>query len=173
MIGPSLGAEPAAAGVLLFDAVGLDADDAAGPGPQGITVTHVDVEDEDDGLEIVLYQPEQLEPRAPAIVFLPGRMAPDDQYASYARVLASRGFVVAVRGWYAVFRTDAELAHDASRIARWLTQTQQIDATRIGIAGHSMVARMRCWPPPDMANLPASSPSIQTTMAMSRPSLAR
>lgn len=139
MTAPCAGkAEPAAAGVLLSDAVGLDADDAAGPGPQGITVTHVDVEDEDDGLEIVLYQPEQLEPRAPAIVFLPGRMAPDDQYASYARVLASRGFVVAVRGWYSVFRTDGELAHDASRIARWLTQTQQIDATRIGIAGHSM-----------------------------------
>jgi dienelactone hydrolase len=65
-------------------------------------------------------------------------MAPDDQYESYARALASRGFVVAVRGWYSMFTTDIELAHDANLIADWLISTQSVDPKKIGIAGHSM-----------------------------------
>ena len=130
--------EPASPDVLMTDVAGLAAEDMAGPGPLGVSVSNVAMEDERGDLPITLYQPEHPGSRAPAIVFLPGRMVADDQYASYAQALASRGFVVAVRGWYSLFRTDAELAHDASRIARWLTRAQPVDAARIGIVGHSM-----------------------------------
>jgi len=44
-------------------------------------------------------------------------MASDDQYESYTRALASRGFIVTVHGWYSLFTSDIELAHDASDIA--------------------------------------------------------
>ncbi len=66
-----------------------------------------------------MYRPIQSELHPAAIVFLPGRMATDDQYQSYARALASRGFIVAVHGWYSLFTTDLELAHDAQVIADW------------------------------------------------------
>ena len=127
-----------AADVLMSDSVGLPAGDAATAGPLQVHVSRLEVLEDSDTLEIVLYRPEQLAAHSPAIVFLPGRMAAEDQYASYARALASRGFVVAVRTWYSVFRTDLELARDASLIAHWLADQDWIDANRIGIAGHSM-----------------------------------
>jgi len=68
-------------------------------------------------------------------------MASDDQYDSYARVLASRGIIVAVRGWYTLFKTDLELAHDAKIMADWLIKTQGVDEKNIGVAGHSMGAK--------------------------------
>ncbi|WAK03822.1 hypothetical protein LZ558_08570 [Methylobacter sp. YRD-M1] len=91
-----------------------------------------------ESLEIALYKPTHPQTPAPAVVFLPGRMAPDDQYESYARALASRGFVVAVRSWYSLFRSDLELAYDAKVIADWLVQAQGVNPRKIGIAGHSM-----------------------------------
>lgn len=131
-------AEPPASDVLMNDAVGLSSGDVAGPGPLRVDVSRVEVMDAGDSLEIAVYRPEHPVTPSPAVVFLPGRMAPDDQYESYARGLASRGFVVAVRSGYTLFRTDLELAHDASVIAHWLTRELRVDAARIGIAGHSM-----------------------------------
>ena len=112
--------------------------DLADPGLQSVNATRVKVLNQGKSLKVVLYKPARPKAPAPAIVFLPGRMATDDQYESYARALASRGFVVAVRRWYSLFRSDLELAHDAKVIADWLVQVQGVDSKRIGIAGHSM-----------------------------------
>lgn len=123
---------------LAADAIGMPLGDLAGPGQQRVESARIEVPTQGENLEIVLYKPDHPQTPQPAIVFLPGRMATDDQYASYAHALASRGFVVAVRSWYSLFRTDLELASDAKAIADWLVQTQRVDARKIGIAGHSM-----------------------------------
>ena len=123
---------------LATDAIGMPESDLAGPGRQRVDSTRVKVLNQGESLEVVLYKPAHPQASAPAIVFLPGRMATDDQYESYARALASRGFVVAVRTWYSLFRSDIELAHDAKVIADWLIQVQGVDSRKIGIAGHSM-----------------------------------
>ncbi len=123
---------------LAKDAIGMPAGDLAGPGSQQVISTRMTVSHQGENLPVALYQPVNSPTHAPAIVFLPGRMAPDDQYESYARALASRGFVVAVRGWYSMFTSDIELAHDANVIADWLISTQGVDPKKIGVAGHSM-----------------------------------
>lgn len=123
---------------LAMDAVGMPIGDLAGLGPQQIISTRMTIDHHGEELSVALYQPAHAPLNSPAIVFLPGLMAPDDQYESYARALASRGFIVAVRGWYSMFTTDIELAHDANLIADWLISTQNIDPKKIGVAGHSM-----------------------------------
>lgn len=123
---------------LATDAIGMAQGDLAGLGPQSVDTARVEVPDQDESLAVVLYKPARPQTSPPAVVFLPGRMATDDQYQSYARALASRGFVVAVRTWYSLFRSDLELAYDAKVIADWLVKAQGIDPKRIGIAGHSM-----------------------------------
>lgn len=123
---------------LANDARGMLNGDLAGLGQQQVDVERLEVPNQNQSLEVVLYKPTRPQTPAPAIVFLPGRMANDDQYESYARALASRGFVVAVRSWYSLFRTDLELAHDAKVIAEWLVRIQGVDSRKIGIAGHSM-----------------------------------
>ena len=123
---------------LTTDAIGMSQGDLAGPGLQQIDSARIEVPNDDESLEVVLYRPVHSQTLAPAIVFLPGRMATDDQYESYARALASRGFIVAVRSWYSLFRSDLELAHDAKVIADWLVLAQGGDPRKIGIAGHSM-----------------------------------
>lgn len=124
-------------GVLITDAIGLSAGDPAGQGPQSVISERIEVSHLGESLEIALYQPANTQKTMPAVVFLPGLMATDDQYDSYARALASRGFVVALRGWYSPFLSDMELARDASFIAEWLILTGRADAARIGVAGHS------------------------------------
>lgn len=94
--------------------------------------------DWEDGMPIVVYEPMDHTGPLPAIVFLPARSAPEWQYESTGRMLAERGFVVAVRGWYGFFRTDPELAADARRIFHWLVDQGLADPRRMGLAGHSM-----------------------------------
>ena len=98
--------------------------------------------------DIVLARPERenvAAGRAPAIVFLPGRFAPEAQYESYARLLASRGYVVAVRAQYSWFYTDAQLHRDAIEIADWLRARADVDPARVAVAGHSMGGRNAIW----------------------------
>ena len=112
----------------------------AGPlasGPERVVVQGIDL----GRFPIALYRPEQMLGPAPTIVFLPGLMAPPSQYESYARALASRGFVVAVRGWYGPFTSDATLQRDASFIADQLVASGLADAGRLGVAGHSRGAK--------------------------------
>jgi dienelactone hydrolase len=123
---------------LARDAINMSAGDLAGPGPQQVVSTRIMVSHHGENLAVALFQPVNSRAFAPAIVFLPGRMAPDDQYESYARALASRGFIVAVHGWYSLFTSDTELAHDASVLAGWLVRTHRVDPKKIGVAGHSM-----------------------------------
>jgi dienelactone hydrolase len=90
------------------------------------------------GMAAVVYAPADVHVPAPAVVFLPGRVAPEWQYESYGRALASHGIVVITRGWYSPFKTDPELAVDASRLADWLVANHLADPHRLGAAGHSM-----------------------------------
>ena len=123
---------------LALDAVNIPSGDLSGLGSQQVISTRMTINHHGEELSIALYKPVDVTLKSPAIVFLPGLMARDDQYESYARALASRGFVVAVRGWYSFFTTDLELAHDATVLADWLITTQGVDPKKIGIAGHSM-----------------------------------
>jgi len=123
---------------LTQDAVDMPSGDLAGLGSQQVIATRLKIDHQGEALSVVLYQPVDAPVNSPAIVFLPGLMAPDDQYESYARALASRGFIVAVRGWYSLFTSDLELAHDANVLADWLITTQGVDPKKIGVAGHSM-----------------------------------
>jgi dienelactone hydrolase len=90
---------------------------------------------------IVLYRPANASGRLPGVVFLPGRFAPEDQYESYARALASHGMVVAVRGRYSWFYTDDALTHDAIDLGDWMRARDDVDPARVAVAGHSMGGR--------------------------------
>ena len=126
---------------LTADARTLPAGDPAGPGPMAVSARGTRIGDFGDGFPVALYSPEGARGPLPSIVFLPGRVAPEGQYESYARALASRGFVVAVRGWYSPFVTDKELAKDAVTMADWLVKEGLADPAHLGVAGHSMGAK--------------------------------
>jgi dienelactone hydrolase len=119
------------------DARHLARGDLAGPGAAQVTAEGLDL----DRLSVVLYRPVGMHGRAPAVVFLPGLMAPEFQYESYARDLASHGFVVGVRGGYGPFYPEHSLKADASYIADWLVRKGLADPKRIGVAGHSRGAK--------------------------------
>jgi hypothetical protein len=126
-------------GVLANDARVLAPGDPAAPGPFPVAAYGANIGDSAaDGFPVVVYWPANQRGPLPAVVFLPARSAPESQYESYGRALASHGFVVAVRGWYSFFRTDPELAEDARAIARWLIGRRLAEAQHIGVAGHSM-----------------------------------
>ncbi len=120
------------------DTIHLPEGDLARPGPHQVVAQRMAVRHQGKALVVALYTPARFRKNSPSVVFLPGRMAPDNQYESYGRVLASRGFVVAMHGWYSPFTRDTELARNASIIADWLVQMHAVDPARIGIAGHSM-----------------------------------
>jgi len=126
---------------LASDAQFLTAGDLARPGPDAVVAEGLDL----GRVSVVVYRPRTFRGRAPAVVFLPGLMAPEWQYESYARDLASRGMVVAVRGGYGPFRSDAELARDASLLADWLVASGLGDPKRMGVAGHSRGGKDAVW----------------------------
>lgn len=123
-------------------AVAIDSEPRRGilPQPlrQAIEVSDVEIDGPGGSLTVTLYRPHAFQRHAPAIVFLPGLMAPVDQYDSYARALAAEGFLVAAHEWYSPLTSDIELAREAHIIADWLVETLRADPARIGIAGHSM-----------------------------------
>jgi pimeloyl-ACP methyl ester carboxylesterase len=126
-------------GVLARDATRLAPGNPAGPGPREVVAETMNVGAwGEEGFSVSLYRPAGVFEPAPAVVFLPARSSPEWQYDSYARALASRGFVVALRTYYGFFRTDPELADDARRIADWLVARGFARPDAIGIAGHSM-----------------------------------
>lgn len=134
-----LGVGPGTA--LSRDASRLAKTDLAAPGLRQVTGEGLDL----GRVSIALYRPTHMQGRAPAVVFLPGLMAPEWQYESYARDLASRGFVVAVRGGYGPFMSEVVLKNDASFIAQWLVGKGLADSSRIGVAGHSRGAKDAVW----------------------------
>ncbi len=147
-MGP-LGSGPGS--TLASDARRLRPDDVAAPGPERVRAKGVEL----GPISVVLYQPEDLHGRAPAVVFLPGLMAPEAQYESYARDLASRGFVVAVREAYGPFEGETDLKKDASFIAGWLVSSGLADEARLGVAGHSRGAKDAVWAAADDARFRA------------------
>lgn len=92
-------------------------------------------------MNVLVYQPSRYVLGSPGVVLLPGVMASKDQYESYARALASRGFVVALHDWYSYFSDDTELAKDGLLIKEWLKSEKRVDPKRIAILGHSMGAK--------------------------------
>jgi dienelactone hydrolase len=127
--------------VLSGDAVTMSADDGGRPGPFDVEARGLTFPYPAGEFQIVTYRPLGTSERAPAVVFLPGRFAPEEQYESYARLLATRGYVVVVRGRYSWFHPDQRLADESVALARWLASLPYVDGTRIGIAGHSMGGR--------------------------------
>jgi dienelactone hydrolase len=120
------------------DGASLPARDPGRLGSFAVSAAGLDLTYGDERFPFVVYRPRGLRARAPAVVFLPGRFSPEDEYEGYARLLASRGFVVAVRGRYSWFHPDATLVRDARALAEWLAKDPGVDAARIGVAGHSM-----------------------------------
>ena len=116
---------PGYPGRYMVDAIGLEP--AGAPGP------------------FALYRPRGVLTPLPAVVFLPGRFSPEDQYESYGRLLASHGFVVLVLGRYGPQHTDAALVADTRWLVDWMTAQDFVDARRIGVAGHSMGGRDAIW----------------------------
>jgi dienelactone hydrolase len=110
----------------------------AQPLRQAVEVSDVEIDGPEASLTVTLYRPRAFQRHAPAIVFLPGLMAPVDQYDSYARALAAEGFLVAAHEWYSPLTSDVELAREARVMADWLVDALRADPARIGIAGHSM-----------------------------------
>jgi hypothetical protein len=125
-------------GVLADDARTLPADDPSAPGASPVIAYGTKIGSWAHRLPVVVYRPTDQKGPLPAVVFLPARSAPEWQYESYGRALASHGFVVAMRGWYSFFRTDPELAGDARRIASWLVDEKLADPAHLALAGHSM-----------------------------------
>jgi hypothetical protein len=125
-------------GVLARDARGLAPHDLAAPGPWLVDARGVRISSPEGDDTAALYRPRDLAGPLPAVVFLPGYLAPEDQYESYGRALASHGFLVAVRGRFGPFVSDREMAAAAVRLADWLVTHEGADPMRIGVAGHSM-----------------------------------
>jgi dienelactone hydrolase len=125
---------PGVRGTLAWDVSVLAADDPAAPGPHPVVAAGLEA----DGMDVALYRPGDLTTPGPAVVFLPALLTPEDQYESYARVLASRGFVVVVRGRYGLCESDRQLARDAVALGCWLVRQRLADAARIAVGGHSM-----------------------------------
>lgn len=77
----------------------------------------------------------------PLVVISPGFQMPRTQYASYARHLATWGFVAVLTDYAdtGFFADHAKLAADVPAVIDWaLAQPMQIDASRIATAGHSL-----------------------------------
>jgi dienelactone hydrolase len=113
----------------------------AGLGPLPISIYQARIKGSSVDMHLLVYQPSRYVLGSPGVVLLPGVMASDDQYESYARALASRGFVVALRDWYSYFLDDTDLAKDGLLIKEWLKSEKRVDPKRIAILGHSMGAK--------------------------------
>lgn len=97
-------------GALVRDAARLAPADEAGPGSLAVEALRVRLARAGQRFSISLYRPQATPGPLAAVVFLPGLLAPADQYESTARALASRGFLVAIRDRYGPFLSDRGLA---------------------------------------------------------------
>jgi dienelactone hydrolase len=129
---------PGLDGALWRDARGLASGDLGGPGPLQVEAVGISVSGRRSSFDAALYRPEGEAGPLPAVVFLPGYLAPEDQYEGYARALASHGILTAVHARFSPFVSDQEMVDAASEMADWLVADQAADPKRLGIAGHSM-----------------------------------
>jgi dienelactone hydrolase len=123
---------------LVNDAKSCASDDPARLGRYAVLAEGEDLQMDGTQFPVVTYRPVGFSGRAPAVVFLPGRFSPEDEYEGYGRLLASRGYIVAVRARYGWYHPDKSLVKEARLIAKWLVNELGADPARIGVAGHSM-----------------------------------
>jgi len=123
---------------LIHDASLLPSGDDAKLGPYAVQAKGLDVTWQHARFPVVLYKPVGFTGHSPGVVFLPGRFSPEDEYEGYGRLLASRGYVVAVRGRYSWWHPDRQLVREARVLADWLIAKHGVDPSRIGVSGHSM-----------------------------------
>src|SRR5262245_11601895 len=102
---------------LVHDASLLPDGDSARLGPYRVHALGMKVKWQGERFPVVLYRPMGFPGQSPGVVFLPGRFSPEDEYEGYARLLASRGYVVAVRGRYSWWHRDTKLVQEARVLA--------------------------------------------------------
>jgi dienelactone hydrolase len=118
----------------------MPAEDPAAP--RSDDVVAIGLEPPGAGFAFTLYRPRRLHGRAPGVVFLPARFAPEPLYESYGRLLAARGFVVVVRAQYSWFDADESLMQNTLWMADWLRRSGLVNPDQIAVAGHSMGGRV-------------------------------
>jgi dienelactone hydrolase len=137
-----MGSLPAGHGPLLTrDASRLPPGDPGRPGSHDVVANGWSFPFQHGSVPVVMYRPRDIAARAPAVVFIPGRASPEDQYESYGRLLASHGFVVLVRSGYGFSHPDDVLVREIREMGAWLAAQSYVDPQRIGVAGHSMGGR--------------------------------
>lgn len=156
--------------------------DPAGDGPSTVTTTTVSIPGNGSGrtLASTVYLPSGAGPH-PLVIVSPGFQMQRTQYASYAKHLATWGFV-AIATDYAEsgFSIDhARIAADVPKVIDWaLAQTNlAVDAQKIATAGHSLGGKISvfaatldprikavvAWDPVD-SNSPSVAPEKMTSM---------
>lgn len=154
--------------------------DPAGDGSFAVTETTATIPGAAGGrlLAATIYTPTGAT-AAPFVVASPGFQMARTQYASYARHLASWGFVVALTdyGESGFFLDHQNLANDVTAVIDHAIANLPIDATKIAAVGHSLGgkisvfaasqdARIRAvvgWDPVD-SNNPSVAPQKMTSM---------
>jgi predicted dienelactone hydrolase len=118
--------------------------DPATDGTYAVTTATVSIPGAGAGrtLTTTIYRPTGVASPAPFVIVSPGFQMARSQYASFARHLATWGFVVALTDYAddSFFPDHQELAHDVGAVIDWaLAQTDpSIDLDRIGAVGHSL-----------------------------------
>lgn len=121
-----------------------DGTDPAGDGPNGVTMMDVNIPGAAQGrmLAATVFTPTAGSEPRPLVVISPGFQMARAQYTSYARHLATWGFVAVLTdyGDTSFFPDHAGLAADVPAVIDWaLAQTAlAVDDQRIATAGHSL-----------------------------------
>jgi predicted dienelactone hydrolase len=127
-------------------------------------------------LQSTLYVPSTTGPR-PLVVISPGFQMARAQYASYARHLATWGFLVVLSDYAGFFPDHQQAADDISAVIDWAIANQSVDETAIATAGHSLGGKLSvfaasqdsriravvAWDPVD-SNNPSVAPQKMTAM---------
>jgi dienelactone hydrolase len=118
--------------------------DPANDGPSGVTMMDVNIPGAAQGrmLAATVFTPTSSSGQRALVVISPGFQMPRSQYTSYARHLATWGFVAILTDYAesGFFIDHARIAADVPAVIDWsLAQTSlAIDPDRIATAGHSL-----------------------------------
>ncbi len=152
--------------------------DPALDGPHAVTVTTATIPGATGGrrLPSSIFATAAPAPR-PLVVISPGFQLDREQYTSYARHLATWGFVVVLTDYAG--GAHPALAADVPAVIDWAIAEVAlgVDATRIGLAGHSLGGRISvlaaaqdarvgaivAWDPVDAAR-PSAAPELVTSL---------
>ena len=156
------------------------ATDPAGNGPDTVTESTAAIPGSAAGrtLQASLFVPSSTGPR-PLVVVSPGFQLARTQYTSYAKHLATWGFLVVLTDYAeSGFSMDHQkAADDISSVIDWAIANQPVDATAIATTGHSLGGKLSIfaaaqdarigavvgWDPVD-SNNPSVAPQKMTAM---------